>query len=226
MLADFSSLLFPDACINCNTILIKGEKHLCSICLVNLPKIANNHQDILKLEQRLWGKLKVQKSFAFLKYIKGGVTQKLLFNLKYEGNKTLGIQLGKWFANEIASEVAKQQIDYIIPVPIHIKRKRKRGFNQSDIIAEGMSQVLEIPFETGAILRTENGSSQTKKNRWNRWSGTEGIYSVNKIEIIKDKNILIVDDVITTGATFEAVGKSLLSAEPKTISIATVGLAI
>jgi len=221
MLKDFFALLFPEFCVSCKSTLYSNEKVLCSTCIHGLPKVSASSPSI---EARLAGRVKFQNVYAFLKYTKGGMVQQLLFSIKYKGKKEVAGVLGKWFAYELLE--LHETFDVLIPVPLHKKKLKQRGYNQSELLADAMAQVLGLPVETGALYRKENKGSLTKKSRVERWKELEGSYCIKDIKPLEDKHVLIVDDVITSGATFEAVGNLIGQASGVRVSFAALAIAM
>ena len=236
LLGDFISLVFPEFCVCCQESLLKGETQICTKCRYDLP-ITNFHlhqQNILS--QRFWGKLPIEYAFAYLKFTKGGKVQKILHDLKYNGNQDIGIMLGKWYGQILvdaglakldANSPEKEQVfQVILPIPLHKSKLRKRGFNQSDCFAEGLSTTMGVPWYRDVLQRNKATKTQTKKGRMERWQNVEKIFVVVKPEIIKDKHILLVDDVVTTGSTLEACAQAILDAGAQKVSIATLAAAV
>lgn len=145
-----------------------------------------------------------------------------MHQVKYHGNKELGLYLGKLMGHAIMESDYLSQVDILVPLPLHITKERKRGFNQSAILCEGITEVLNRPIITNAVIRTNNTESQTKKSRIERWQNMEGMFELVNQEAIESKHVLLVDDVITTGATLESCGQALLKGKNVQLSIATL----
>ncbi|MEO9965843.1 MAG: ComF family protein [Reichenbachiella sp.] len=203
---DFISLIYPDICYNCEVALVPGEEKICLRCYRDFPLSEHHLSATNRLLEISTQVSKVRGAFCYMKFNKHGIAQKLLHELKYNGNTSLGICLGQWFGKYIYTELASAEIDYIIPLPLHKKKQRLRGFNQSEVIAQGMSEATGIKVLSGCLIRERNVSTQTKKGRVERWQNTDDIYAIKDADILKGKNIFLVDDVITTGAT---VGSAL-----------------
>lgn len=204
MFSSFFNLIYPKLCAACNKSLLKDEKHICFACQFSLPK-TNYHQhknnDVSKL---FWGRVPIETAAAFYKFSKKNKVQHLLHQLKYKDNKEVGNFVGKLYGYELKNSVHFQDIDFIIPVPLHPKKLKIRGYNQSEWIAIGLSESMNIPLNTTDLYRTEHSQSQTKKGRYSRWENVGSIFAVKNETALRDKSILLVDDVITTGATLEA----------------------
>jgi len=218
-LADFLSLLYPKVCINCNCGLTKKEEHLCLTCELSLPKsqyLANKAELLKKFAfQR-----KVIGAYAYLDFIKDGIVQKLIHGLKYQGKQSLGVWLGQRFGKEMMNRVG--QIDLIVPIPLHASRMRTRGYNQSDRIAEGLGETMEIPVDTQTIIRAKETTTQTRKDKLNRWKNIHSVFDVLDPDQVYQKNILVVDDVITTGATLGTFCDEVAKYEPTSLTIAAL----
>ncbi|SHK03188.1 comF family protein [Reichenbachiella agariperforans] len=206
----FVTLVFPITCADCNRPLVEGEEFLCLHCRMDLP-LTNYHLiNPNPLETALSGYITISRAHAYLKYNKKGTAQKLLHQLKYGGSKKVGLILGKWMARDLKSDLEASQIDYIVPVPLYRTRSRKRGYNQSMEIARGLSETLAIPIASEVIKRIRMYKSQAQKSRLDRLNSDQSEYKVIDKAMIEGKHILLVDDVITTGATIGAVSRELL----------------
>jgi len=224
MFSDFLSLIFPDTCIGCNNPLVKGEKLLCIKCKFSLPETNYHLEEINDLHKRFAGKIAINRAFAYLTYIKDGLGQKIIYTIKYKGVKEGASLMGELYGQCLAQANLQRHIDLIVPVPLHIKKLRKRGFNQSEWFAKGLSAELGIPYKE-VLLRTEQKISQTLQSRVARWSNVKEIYKLRKDASIAGLRILLVDDVITTGATMEVCANELLKMGAKEVSIAAIAAA-
>jgi ComF family protein len=218
-------LVFPNSCLICGESLSASEAYLCLECRFKLPKTNFHLQNDNPVEKRFWGKVHIEKASAFLHFQKGGAAQTLLHHLKYKGEKEVGFILGKFFALELQAASFCNTIDLIVPVPLHINRFRKRGYNQSEWIAKGLSEVLQIPIESSALVRTVENQTQTKKTVYERWENTANIFSVTDKSAFENKHILLVDDVLTTGSTLEACAQAIKEKTNAKVSIVTLALA-
>ena len=219
------NLFYPRCCIVCGKPLLQTEEHLCLHCLNHLSR-TNLHQiPENEMEKNLWGKMPIEKASAFLHYSKGGDVRRVLYELKYYGNKELGKMMGACMAREIQSSGFFRGIEGIIPVPLHPERERQRGYNQSEWIARGISEVTGIPVWEQIIVRSHFVSSQTHKSNLGRWESMQGQFRcLNKNKLI-GKHILLVDDVMTTGATLVAVADSVQGVVDIKFSVLTLALA-
>lgn len=222
MFSDFINLFFPDTCANCEEALYQHEHAICSTCRYYLPVSKFHLYNDNPVEKLFRGRVNVQNAAAFLLFQKGGMAQNLVHQLKYKGRTEVGIIIGKLYGYELKNLEWRQKIDLIIPVPLHNKKLRKRGFNQCEFFAKGLSESMNINYDTTSVKRVYSTETQTKKSRYNRWKNAEGNFIVANPEFLKGKNILLVDDVITTGATLEACAQAILNIEQTTVSVATM----
>jgi ComF family protein len=227
MLNDFLALLFPEVCIICNDALAKGERLICTKCYFDLPRnIQSDQTNPTDLHGKLAGIQTLKYSWSYLKFVKGGKTQKLLHNLKYGNCPEIGELAGKWFAQEIlTSKKEFQDFKLILPVPLHQRKLRKRSYNQSYKFAQGISEVLNIYSSDDILIRNINNATQTNKSRIERWKNVEDIFSINQPDLVTNSDILLVDDVITTGSTLEACAEALIKSGSRSISVATIAVA-
>jgi ComF family protein len=223
--ADVIGLLFPELCNGCGLSLYPGEKAICTSCLYDLPYTDFHLDPNNRVAKQLWGRLPINAAMAMLYFKKGTKTQNLIHNLKYKGQTEVGLKLGNLLGEKLLHNESYTGIDLIIPVPLHLKKLRIRGYNQSTFIANGIAQVLTTPVNTKQLLRKKITATQTKKTRYTRYENMESVFQVFHPEALQHKHILLVDDVITTGATLEACGNSLLNSGIKKLSIAAVAFA-
>lgn len=223
-LNDFFNLFFPDLCIVCNSHLITQEDLICTKCLYNLPK-TNYHKEIDNpVSQLFWGRTKIEYATGFFTFSKGSKYQGMMHKFKYHGNKEIGYVLGKSFGNQLINSVFNR-IDIIIPVPLHKSKLKKRGYNQSEWIAKGLSETMQIPLDIKSFIRSVATETQTRKSRFERWKNVENIFRITDYNALKDMHILLVDDVVTTGSTLEACANAILEIKDTKVSIATLAVA-
>jgi len=223
-LKDFANLIFPEVCAVCDEGLMNNEKVICTKCLYHIPKtnfVNNPDNEVAKL---FWGRTNIQNATSFFYFNKGSNYQKLIHKLKYKAKTEIGFEMGKIFGTELKSSKFNE-IDIIVPVPLHKIKFRKRGFNQCDFIARGISEILKKPVDYKCCYRKIFTDSQTKKSRYERWENVDDIFDVNNPEIFTGKHILLVDDVVTTGSTLEACANALLKINDTRISVATLAIA-
>jgi ComF family protein len=222
---DLLNLFFPNTCCTCDTTLVNNEELLCFRCRSQLPKTYYECPDSNELVDRFFGKLHILYGFAFLSFHKSGLTQKLLHQFKYHNKPEIGVMIGRWLGEDLQRYHNLKKVDLIVPIPLHQKKQRLRGYNQSYHFAKGISEILEIPVDTTLLKRIRHDKSQTGKTREMRWKGVENAFELTDNKSIKDKHILLVDDVVTTGATIEACGKHLYNSGVSQISVAAMAIA-
>jgi ComF family protein len=223
---DFISLLFPRLCYACGNHLLRNEKLICTECLVLIPRTNYHLEDDNPVARLFWGRCRIEKASAFSFYNKDSRIRKLIHNLKYKGITDIGYDLGKIYGLTLSKSGFTEGIDLIISVPLHPSKERLRGFNQSDIIANGMSETTGLPVDNKVLERIALTETQTKRSRYERWTNVEGIFKVKDPAVIRDKHILLVDDVITTGSTLESCASELLKTEGVKVSVAALAVAV
>ncbi len=221
-LLDIASLVYPRICNGCNDTLFKHEQFICNKCYVSLPKTNYHLQKENPVQKIFYGRADVQVAGSFLLFQKKGITQKILHALKYKNKPQVAKILGKWYAQDLKQNNTFTNYDYIIPVPLHKKRLQKRGYNQSEYFAKGLSEGLNIPVITDVLIKTKFTETQTYKTREERVENTLTSFHVQNPEKINNKNILLVDDVITTGATTEACILQLQKSAKTTVGVASI----
>ncbi|MFN0290487.1 ComF family protein [Pedobacter helvus] len=222
---DLINLLFPDLCNGCGNLLYRGEKNICTKCLYDLPYTDFHLYEDNLVAKQLWGRMPVNAAMAMLYFKKGTKVQNLIHSLKYKGKTEVGLTLGKLLANRLLKSEMYADIDLVIPVPLHEKKLRQRGYNQSEYIATGLAEGLGVAVGTKNLTRNKSTESQTKKARYTRYENMQDVFSVKNKTDLLNKHILLVDDVITTGATLEACGNVLINNGIKKLSIAAVAFA-
>jgi ComF family protein len=223
---DFISLLFPRLCYGCGTHLMRNENIICTACYVIIPRTGYHTVADNPVAQLFWGRCFLEKAAAFSFYNKGSRIRNLIHNLKYKGIREIGYELGKIYGLSLKSSGFTDDIDIIIPVPLHPEKIHARGFNQSEIISSGISEVTGVPVNTGSLYRLRVSATQTKRSRYDRWINVEGIFSVVDQEQIREKHVLLVDDVITTGSTIESCANELLKTEGVKVSAVALAFAV
>lgn len=224
-LADFVSLLFPELCVACRESLVANEHLLCADCRFNLPYTNFHLQPDNIVARQFWGKVEVEAAFALFYFTKGGKIQNMLHQFKYKGQQQIGNLLGNIAGGQLLKNDIFSTVDYIIPVPLHKKRFRERGYNQSTRFAEGLADKLNAVVEENNLVRVKSTETQTHKSRFARFENMQEVFVVINPEKLKGKHVLLVDDVITTGSTLEACGEQLLKVEGLKLSIATIAYA-
>lgn len=221
----FGRLFYPVTCGGCGQPLVDNEQHICTLCQISLPQTQFHSLKENPLENLFKLRMRVDFISSFLFYDKGLKTQHILHEIKYNGNKHLATYLGELYGYDLKTTMNPLP-DYIIPVPLHKRKQKERGYNQSEFWGLGLSKSLGIPMLNQHLIRTQYANSQTKKSRTDRIKNVQTAFKTMRPEDLKRKNILLVDDVITTGATLEACGHMLWQADIKSLQIATIAYAV
>lgn len=217
-------LFYPKLCLACAKNLSAQEELLCLHCEHHLPLTHYFDYENNPIEKLFWGRVKVRACASLYFFNKGEGIQRLMHQLKYRERKDVGLWLGKKLGLEMMASNRFNDLELIVPIPLHPKKEFKRGYNQSMLIAKGLEEVIGVKCND-LLKRIENSGSQTSKGKYDRWLNVSTAFRVNPNSAIKNKNIVLIDDVVTTGATLEAAVSALLSAGVKNISIATVASA-
>ncbi len=218
--------MFPEGCLVCNTELTHNEQHFCTFCREECH-LTNFHrfEEPSPMDQLFWGRVHVTATYAHLQFHKNKASQKVLFNLKYNNNQELGRHFGRDIAKNLQHVSEMEDVGAIVPIPLHYRKQFTRGYNQSKVLAEGLSEILHLPIEDKSVKRVRHHSSQTRLSRFKRWDNVQGLFSVHP-GIRKYQHLLIVDDVITTGSTIESLIQSICKIAPEMkISVVTLAIA-
>ena len=222
MLNALFNLIYPKICYACGEAISGEINNVCITCRAELAFLNIREFENNPIQQLFWGRVKFEKATAFTKFEKNGKVQKLLYALKYKGIKEVGITLGELAALEIGTTNFFNEIDIIIPVPIHAKKKKKRGYNQSHYIAEGIQNITKIPVNLQSIKKELNTASQTRKGRFERFENVSNTFTLLNSSQLKGKHILLIDDVVTTGSTLEVCANVLQKIEGVKLSLLTI----
>lgn len=225
MFQSLLNLFFPKVCAGCNTILLSNENVLCTKCRHELPLTQFHLHPKNEAFTKFYGKTDIQFASAFLYFNKEGIVQQLIHNLKYKGNEEIGELLGNWYAEDLRKLKLEFPFDVIIPVPLHQKKLRQRGYNQVTTFGKALSEGLQIKYNPSILSRTKNTKTQSKKNLLGRSENIDNLFLAHFTEDDHNKHFLIVDDVITTGATLEACSRALLKIPGAKISIVCMAMA-
>jgi len=218
-------VVFPHVCDGCGSDLLNIESRLCIRCFASLPETNFEIHPNNPVEKDFWGRLPIISGSAHLYFTKESLIQHLMHQLKYRGNKELGLQLGRIMGNALKSSNRFNDIDALVPLPLFPSKEKKRGYNQAKVLCDGIGEVLNIPILSNVIVRPQHTETQTKKGRIERWKNIEGKFKLLDPSVIQNKHLLLIDDVVTTGATLEACGNELLSANNVKLSVATLCIA-
>lgn len=222
---DTLGLIYPEVCITCGKHLPSGFRFVCPRCQYDIPRTNFHNERENAVEQIFWGRIPVRYAASMFYYTKGSRYQKLIHVMKYQGKKEIGYELGKIYGQDLMQSPFFD-IDLIVPVPLHPRKKRKRGYNQSEWIGMGLGEVLQKPLIANNLYRAVNTNTQTQKNRFERWKNVENVFRLKSVDSIRNRHILLVDDVITTGATLESCVHVLSKCSNTSVSIVTLGYAI
>jgi ComF family protein len=215
-------LAFPHVCEGCGTDNLQAEHLLCLRCLSSLPTTNFHLHPDNPIERIFWGRIPVSSATAQYYFTKESMMQHLMHQFKYKGNKEVGTYLGKLMGWAMAESTRFLSLDALIPLPLHKSKEHKRGYNQATLLCEGISSVLNKPVLKNIVVRPEQTETQTKKNRIQRWQNMEGKFELTNPRALEGKHLLLVDDVVTTGATLEACGREILKGQNVQLSIATL----
>ncbi|HTE26220.1 ComF family protein [Flavitalea sp.] len=215
-------LFFPHICAGCGSDVINKNQLLCLACTDRLPLTNYYAHADNPVEKTFWGRIPLNHATSYLYFNKDSIVQQLMHQFKYKGNQEIGLYFGKKMGSAISSAPRFQTPDFLVPLPLHPQRQKKRGYNQAEVLCRGMAESMGIPVLEQAVSRTMQTETQTHKNRESRWQNMEGKFVLKHPSLIENKHVILVDDVITTGATLEACGLELLKARGLLLSIATL----
>lgn len=220
-------LFFPDECIVCENETQNKQTFICHLCEQELAysKMENETKEC-KTKKLFWGRFPIELGYSLLYFEKGNSTQKILHSIKYQNRKSFAVELGRKIGETLKKSEINFQFDALIPVPLHQYKKFDRGYNQSELLCKGISEILNIETNSNLVLRKKNTKSQTKLNKFLRWENAQNTYEISEeINLKKWKHIAIVDDVITTGSTIESIANEIISINPS-IKLSVISLAL
>lgn len=228
LINDFLSLIYPSCCPACQNLLMKHESLICNTCVLTLPRLKNHPVQQEQLENTFAGRVTLHRAGALFAFEKSGRVQKLLHTIKYKQHRLLASYLGQMLGAEWLENGGLPGIDYIVPVPLHPRKLRARGFNQSEYIGKGLAQSLGVELVSNGLMRQTETKTQTRKFQFERWENVKDVFVVNPLKSasFNGKHILLVDDVITTGATAEAACLALKNVPNIQLSFAALAYAL
>lgn len=222
---DLEHLIYPSSCLACENELSVYEDHICSICDNSLIRTSFHlFKEPTDSDKLFWGRVQLKATYSHFYFKKESTIQNVLFNLKYKNDQSIGEYFGKEIGKTISEMDVFKSADALIPVPLHFKKEFIRGYNQSAAIARGISEVIKVPMKTGYAKRIEHTSTQTQKTRFQRWDNVNSIFAIHK-SITDCKHVVLIDDVVTTGSTLEALVRRIKEVAPN-IEVSIVTLAI
>ncbi|SDS27446.1 phosphoribosyltransferase family protein [Gramella sp. MAR_2010_147] len=224
MFHDLINLLYPSVCHICEAELLKNEELICTSCIHDLPITSYHLDNENPVKKVFYGRVKIEKATALLHFRKKAGVQQLIHDLKYRGHREIGTYLGKWLGAELADSNWMNLIDVVIPVPLHKTRLRQRGYNQVEDFGKELAKSLNTDYLDTVLLKISATQTQTLKTRLSRWGKLEETLKIQNSENLAGKHILLVDDLVTTGATLEACAHKLYEIPGMKISIATMAI--
>jgi ComF family protein len=224
MLKSVLNLFYPNVCSGCNAFLLQNEIVICTVCRHEIP-LTNHHLKIEnELFKRFYGRIPLEYASALFYFHKKGIVQELIHNLKYRGHQEIGKVIGDWFVEDLKNSEIIKTVNQIIPVPLHKKRLKKRGYNQVTTFGESLSNNLQIPYNDSVLVRKVYSETQVMKNLLDRNDANSEIFDVVFTEKEHNQHFLLIDDVVTTGATLELCAKQLLKIPGAKISIVCMAM--
>ncbi|WP_237561826.1 ComF family protein [Flagellimonas algicola] len=224
ILNEIHNILLPLVCFGCNAHLSRGESVLCTVCRHEVPLTDYNFDDENPVDRIFYGRIPINKAASFMFFQKNGVVKNILHHLKYKNQEQIGGFLGQWYGSLVQHESSLKDVDAVIPVPLHIKKQKKRGYNQVALFAQKIANSINAKYRDDILIRGINTKTQTKKDRQLRWENTKDVFQLTTNNNVSIKHVLLVDDVITTGATLEACAQTLSKMGPIKISVLSMAV--
>ncbi len=215
----------PNICPGCTQHRPPRGQWLCLSCEARLPLTDFHRFSENRVTDRLWGRIPLEAATAMLLFRKDGIAQNLIHHLKYKGRQDVGYQLGKRYGYLLRQQAPYHTVDAIVPVPLHLRKLQMRGYNQAAIFGQGLATTMHVPVIANALQRTRFTQTQTRKSLDERIRNVTGAFSLNQSQELQGKHLLLVDDVLTTGATLESCAQLLLSVADVRLSVATLAIA-
>jgi len=224
ILNDINAILLPILCFGCNTRLYRGERYLCTVCRHQLPFTDYTFNEENPVDRIFYGRINIKKANSFLFFEEYGIVKNIIHQLKYKNQEQIGQFLGDWFGQILKGSNQLQVIDFVIPVPIHRKRLKQRGYNQTALFAKAIASQINSVYLDDILIKTANTRTQTKKNRLARLYENKNLYEVKDAAFLENKNVLLVDDVITTGATMEICAATMVHIPGVSVYITSIAV--
>jgi len=224
MVINLLNLFFPKVCLGCQNHLTDNELHICTTCRHQLPLTNFHFEKSNAVHKMMYGRIKLEEATALLHFSKKGIVQQLMHNLKYRGHEVVGEFLGEWLGEALKNSEAYKAVDVVVPVPLHKSRQKQRGYNQVDKFGKALAIALNADFNSSTLIKVSATKTQVFKDRLKRSSAIEANFTISEKESLKHKHILLVDDIITTGATIEACANALFEIEGLKLSLATMAI--
>ncbi|MEW6467525.1 MAG: ComF family protein [Bacteroidota bacterium] len=218
----FLSLIFPSVCFACGKALYDTEDSICTLCHYHLPKTNYHLYSDNPVTRLFWGRVNISAASSCYRFAKDGKVQQLIHHLKYRGQKNIGKTVGRFYGAELLQSELFSTVELIVPVPLHKHKLKKRGYNQSDLFAEGLAQAMKKEYDPGILVRGAPTETQTRKSRFARFRNVDSVFHLRDPGRLEGKHILLVDDVVTTGSTLEACAGKLLEVPGVKVSVATI----
>ncbi|WP_155283760.1 ComF family protein [Capnocytophaga felis] len=223
---DLLSVILPDYCMGCGCILNDKESFLCISCRGKLPETQMHLQKENRITKRLYGQCDLFCATSLFYFHKDSVVQHLIHQLKYKGKEEIGNWLGNWLGEKIKTVQDFQKTDIVIPVPLHKNKLKKRGYNQVALFGKCLARILQAEYIDDVLIKVKTNTTQTQKDLWSRFADSKDIFSIQNGDKIKGKNVLLVDDLITTGATIESCYNQLIKIENVRVGLATMAYSL
>jgi ComF family protein len=225
MFKNIINLFFPPVCAGCHSFLISNENVICTLCRHNIPLTNHHLNPENEAFKKFYGRIPIEYTSALFYFHKKGIVQELIHNLKYKGQEQIGTVLGEWYADDLKNSIVIQSVDQIIPVPLHKRKLRERGYNQVTKFGNALSEGLNIEYNPNLLVRNIYSKTQSRKSFLNRSDGIDALFDVTFTEKDHNKHFLLIDDVLTTGSTLEACSNALLKIPGAKISVVCMALA-
>ena len=225
ILNEINNILLPQVCFGCNTQLFRGEHILCAVCRHEMPLTDHNFLEENAVDRIFYGRIPIKKAASFVFFSKNGIVKNLLHWLKYKNQEQIGGFFGDWYGSLLEKNGGLERVDVVVPVPLHRKKLKKRGYNQVALFAQKIAASLGAEYRDDLLLKTVNTKTQTKKDRQLRWENSKEAFQLNPDSKTSFEHVLLIDDVITTGATIESCAKVLLQLKNVHVSVLSIAVA-